>query len=191
MPHDKKSTKGKSSFSTKLPLIDKEIKESNDDIIAVIIMMNDECLCLTMHFSQAVQKFSLKNVSQYPPKSQTMNTICLTLILASVLVANATAASQLDLTLVTSSTVMINCITSPVDVTVGIGERHESGLLEFNIKAAEKCIVDTVATSISNREGTNHVDLYRDQFPRVFENVSLLFLIPSPGGEWPVVAAWI
>ena len=62
-------------------------------------MMNDESLCLTVHFSQAVQKFSLKNVSQYPSKSQTMNTISLTLILASVLVANATAAEIRNLTL--------------------------------------------------------------------------------------------
>ena len=190
MTHDKKSTKGKSLFSTKLPLIDKEIKESNDDIIAVFIMMNDESLWLTMHFSHTVQKFSPKNVSQYLRKSQTMNTTCLTLILASVLVANATAASQLDETLVTSSTVMINCIARPVDVTVGIGERQESGLWEFNIKAPTKCSVDTV---VSNREETNHVNqilLYRHQFPRVFENVSLLFLIPAPGGE-KVVAAWI
>ena len=47
---------------------------------------------LTLHFSQAVQKFSPKNVSQYPPKSHTMNTTSLTLILVSMLVANATAS---------------------------------------------------------------------------------------------------
>ena len=63
-----KSKKGnvlKSLFSTRLPLIDKEIKEWNDDIIAVSIMINVFSLCLTMHmltlnFSQAVLKFSPK-----------------------------------------------------------------------------------------------------------------------------------
>ena len=46
MTHDKKSKKASHFFQQSCLLFDKEMKESNDDIIAVFIMMNDESLSL-------------------------------------------------------------------------------------------------------------------------------------------------
>jgi len=67
----------------------------------------------------------------------------------------------------------------------------ESGVWKVNVEAPTECRV--VEFDISNRSnGIQSVELYPQQFPYIFKNVSVLFLIPfSDFLSEKMVAAWI
>ena len=170
----------------------------------------------SLHYDECVSHFSLslpnnayayfalfssctkvqpKNVSQYPPKSQTMNTTCLTLILVSMLVANATASLAFPQTPVTwtqvnppSKPIVINCrqAAEPASVDITMTEVTD-GVWELNVKATPGCTMETM----ESRKDTGY-NLQKLQLPiidpYVFENVSLLVLIPD-APHWMVVAS--
>ena len=180
-------------------------------------------ICCSLHYDKCVSKlpnnayayFAIfssctkvqpKNVSQYPPKSQTMNTTCLTLILVSMLVANATASlafprqAPVEWTLnpINDPGKIIDCRPDNInvaqlsravtgsDITID-AKLDESGVWKVSVEAPSECRV--VEFDISNRSnGIQSVELYPHQFPYIFKNVSVLFLIPASD---KMVAAWI
>ena len=153
---------------------------------------------LTLHFSQAVQKFSPKNVSQYPPKSHTMNTTSLTLILVSMLVANATASLDISgqnwrLSNPTPlEPIIIHCV---IPGTIGItmtGSNDVQGW-ELNVWATVgDCYLfdQEFGTRKATGEKKGNVVEYPLDLdtPVTFSNVTVMILVPNQPDT--LVVAW-
>ena len=156
---------------------------------------------LTLHFSQAVQKFSPKNVSQYPPKSHTMNTTSLTLILVSMLVANATASLTFPQTIEKSFIVLSNplplepiiirCKSDVNAVGITMTEEPKTGW-KLNVGMTQGCWMQDVSTRKATGEERGTPSLVELPLPieteKIFANVSILVLIPNTPDT--LVAAW-
>ena len=120
-----------------------------------------------------------------------MNTTCLTLILVSMLVANATASLAFPRQAPAewnpiNDGIIIDCRPHASNIEIN-AMVDESGLWMVNVEAPECHVVDF---DISNRRVQEYqqVKLYPHQFPSLFKNVSVLFLIPA---SQMMVAAWI
>ena len=113
-----------------------------------------------------------------------------------MLVANATASlafprqapAEWTLDPINGSGIIIDCSRSVTasDITID-AKVDEYGVWKVNVEAPTECRV--VEFDMSNRSnGIQSVELYPHQFPYIFKNVSVLYLIPA---SEKMVAAWI
>ena len=144
-------------------------------------------------------KVQPKNVSQYPPKSQTMNTTCLTLILVFMLVANATASLTFPQTIEKSWTllrnpsepIIIHCESKVNTVAITMTEEQKTGWT-LNVGMTQGCRMQEFSTRKATGEERGTPSLVELPLPieteKTFANVSFLVLIPNT--PHTLVAAW-